>query len=130
MTISEYACDHCGYAYEGCGGLGVLMSGEGLQTVSCAGCQALHDVPLGANVWELTQKPERRRGPGRRAPAEPPTIESVLATLAFACPVDPSHDVHPWTDAEPRWTVPGAIVSICPRCKGHVRALRTVMLID
>ncbi len=33
MTISEYACDDCGYAYEGCGGLGMLEGGEGRQTV-------------------------------------------------------------------------------------------------
>lgn len=130
MTISEYACDDCGYAYQGCGGLGVLESGEGRQTVSCATCPALHDVPLGASLWELTRKPERRRGPGRRAPAEPPALESALAALAFACPVDTSHEVRPWTDDEPRMTVSGALVATCPVCEGHVSQVRAIMLLD
>ena len=60
MTVSEYACDDCGYHYEGCGGLGVLESGAGFQTLSCGECRALHDVDLGVNVREaLARKPER-----------------------------------------------------------------------
>lgn len=133
MTISEYACEDCGYAYEGCGGLGLLMSGAGFQTVSCAGCHALHDVELGVNLWEkLAQKPPRKRGPGRRsAPAEPAlTREAVLAGLTFACPVDAFHAVRPWTDGESGWTVPDPVVSVCPRCEGQTRIVRTVMEVD
>ena len=131
MTISEYGCEACGYAYQGCGGMGLLMSGAGFQTVSCTGCQALHDVDLGVNVWqELTRKRERRRGPGRRSDVPAPTPESVLQTLAFACPVDPSHPVRPWTDGMSGWTVPDAIASLCPVCQGDVRRLRVVMEAD
>jgi len=127
MTISDYACEGCGYEYRGCGGLGVLESGWARQTVSCADCQALHDVKIGVNLWNPAGPQKKRK---RRAAAEKPTIEAILASLAFACPVDPSHAARPWTDGEPGWTVPGAIVSLCPICEGHVRAVRTVMLVD
>lgn len=133
MTISEYACEGCGYAYEGCGGLGLLMGGGGLQTVSCAACQALHDVELGVNLREkLGAKPPRKRGPGRRsAPAaSPASRESVLAALAFACPVDASHAVRPWTHDPSGWMIPGAIITACPRCEGRVAVVRAVMELD
>ncbi len=131
MTISEYGCEDCGYTYEGCGGLGLLMSGEGFQTVSCTDCQALHDVKLGVNVRrQLEQKRPRKRGPGRRVQEATPGIDSVLATLSFVCPVDPSHAVLPWTGGDAGWTVPDAAVSVCPVCEGHVRVLRMVMEAD
>lgn len=131
MTISEYACDDCGYQYEGCGGLGLLESGWGRQTVSCGECQALHDVELGVNLQEkLATGRERKRGPKRREESAKPTVESVLAALVFTCPVDPSHPVRPWTDCEAGWTVPDAITSVCPVCEGPVRLVRPVMEID
>jgi hypothetical protein len=131
MTISEYGCEDCGYTYQGCGGLGVLMSGEGFQTVSCSDCKALHDVKLGVNLrQQLEQKRSRKRGPGRRVQEEKPGIDSVLATLSFACPVNPSHTVRPWTGRESGGMVPDAIVSVCPVCEGRVRMLRTVMEAD
>jgi hypothetical protein len=133
MTISEYACEDCGYAYEGCGGLGLLMSGAGFQTISCAGCRALHDVEVGVNVLErLGKKSLPKRGPGRRSapPEPPPSRESVLATLTFACPVDPSHAVRPWTDGKPRLAAPDAVISACPHCNGHVGIVRMVMEAD
>jgi hypothetical protein len=114
MTICDYACEECGHEYRGCGGLGVLESGSARQTVSSPDCTAVHDVETGANL--------RTRGGT--------SIDDVLAALAFACPVDPSHAVRPWTDGEAGWTVPGALVSLCPVCEGHVRAVRMVMLMD
>lgn len=110
MTISDYGCALCDYAYRGCGGLGVMMSFHGLQTVSCAQCQALHDVPV------------RLDGPGPR--------ETQMAALVFACPVDASHPVRPWTDGESRWTLPGAVVRECPRCTWPMHLVRNVMEVD
>ena len=133
MTISEYACEDCGYTYEGCGGLGVMMSGGARQTISCAACRALHDVDVGVNLFREVdrQRQERRRGPGRRDERPAPTLQSEVAKLEqFACPVDASHAVRPWTDGEARMAVPDARVAVCPRCEGHVARVRTVMEAD
>ncbi|HST58520.1 MAG TPA: hypothetical protein VLK84_07530 [Longimicrobium sp.] len=130
MTISEYVCELCEYRYEGCGGLGVLMSGDGRQTVSCAACQALHDVPLGISLWSAPNAIGRRRS--RRAPEPVPLpIEERVTELTFACPVDPSHPVRPWTDGDPgRRAVPGALSGVCPRCDCRMQFVRTVMEAD
>lgn len=133
MTISEYACDDCGYTNQGCGGLGILMSGAARQTISCAACRALHDVDTGVNVREEMdrQRTRKRRGPGRRAPIATPTLRDEVAKLKdFACPVDPLHPVRPWTDEEQETAVPDAVVAVCPRCEGHVTLVRTVLLAD
>jgi hypothetical protein len=127
MTISEYACELCEYRYEGCGGLGLLESGWGRQTISCRECEALHDVELGLNLRTGSASADP---PVRRGRQKPPRTEDVLAELAFACPVDASHAVRPWTDGEPRMAVPGAIVGECPRCGEPLRLLRTVLLAD
>ncbi len=127
MTISEYVCELCEYCYQGCGGLGVLMGGDGRQTVSCAVCQALHDVPLGINLWTET----RARRKGKRAEPAPPAIEDRIAALAFACPVHPSHPVRPWTDGDAgRRAVPGALAGVCPRCDCRMQLVRGVMEVD
>lgn len=61
MTISDYECEGCGYEYRGCGGLGVLESGSARQTVSCAECQALHDVEaIDLREARRTQKKAQR----------------------------------------------------------------------
>lgn len=133
MTISEYACDGCGYTYQGCGGLGLMMSGAARQTVSCAACESLYDIDAGVNLRERMdqQRKERKRGPGRRTPSAAPTLQDEVAKLRdFACPVDPSHPVRPWTDDEAGMAVPDALVSICPRCDGHVRQVRPIMEVD
>jgi hypothetical protein len=127
MTISEYVCELCEYRYEGCGGLGLLESGWGRQTISCAACQALHDVELPVNLRTGNASGDR---PNRGAKQEPPSMEAVLAGLRFACPVHPSHSARPWTDGEPGLAVPGAIAGGCPRCGEHLRLVRTVMLMD
>ena len=117
MTISEYVCELCEYRYEGCGGLGLLESGEGLQTISCSACEALHDVPLGVNLRQrLEKQPGSTRAKKRRGDRET-TMEAALAALTFSCPVDASHAVRPWVDGEPGLAVPGPIVSHCPRCE-------------
>lgn len=133
MTISEYACDGCGYTYEGCGGLGILMSGAARQTLSCAACRALHDVDTGVNLREEVDRRRRQkpRGPGRRQQTAEPTLRDEAARLKdWACPVDPSHPVRPWTDGEARLAVPDAVVSLCPRCDGRVALVRTLLLAD
>lgn len=115
MTISEYVCELCEYRYEGCGGLGVLMSGAGLQTVACADCQALHDVDLGVNLRD------RPRGA---------SVEDPVSGLSFACPVDPSHAARPWTDGAPRLTVPNALVGTCPRCECRMLLVQAIAEVD
>lgn len=129
MTISEYVCELCEYRFEGCSGLGVLESGWALQTVSCADCRALHDTKLEVNLWSARGE-RTKRGRRHQTGDEEPTMETILAGLAFACPVDASHAVRPWTNGESGWTVPGAIDSVCPLCESHVHRVRDVMLVD
>jgi hypothetical protein len=128
MTISEYVCELCEYRYEGCGGLGVLMNGAARQTVSCAACPALHDVPLAIDVW--TKPAAKGRRP--RAPEpDPPSIEARVAALTFACPVDPAHPVRPWTDGDAgKRAVPGALSGVCPRCECRMQPVRVLMEVD
>jgi hypothetical protein len=133
MTISEHACDGCGYSYQGSGGLGLMMRGTARQTVSCAACRALHDVDVGVNLLEAmnARRKQRRRGPGRRTPAAAPTLQVEVAKLRdFACPVDASHPVRPWTDEDAGMIVPDAVVSFCPRCEGHVCLVKSLMEVD
>ncbi len=128
MTISEYACELCEYRYEGCGGLGVLMSGTARQTVSCAACPALHDVALDIDLWTRPAAKGRR---GRDPQSNPPSMEERVAALAFACPVDPAHPVHPWTDGDAgKRAVPGALSGVCPRCACRMQLVRGLMEVD
>ena len=115
MTISEYVCELCEYRYEGCGGLGVLESGQAFQTVSCAECQTLRDVDLGVNLRD------RPRGMG---------MVDVLAGLRIACPVDAAHHARPWTDGDGRMTVPDAVATVCPYCESRMELVRTVREVD
>jgi hypothetical protein len=128
MTISEYVCELCEYGYAGCGGLGVLMSGDGWQTVSCGACQALHDVKLGINL----RTPPAAKGKRKREPVSVvPSMEERVAALTFACPVDPSHPVHPWTDGDSgRIAIPGALLGVCPRCESRMLLVRVIREVD
>jgi hypothetical protein len=99
------------------------MDCTGEQTISCAQCGSLQDVPLGVGFYDLL---------GTRAGAESEqAIMKRVASITLLCKEEPWHTVRPWADSEDRpWNAPDAIIAACPRCGGQMRSDGTVIIFN
>jgi len=116
MELDEYTCESCGYSFSGCGGMGIGIFRDGFQTITCAQCKELRDLPLSSDLvmgyWMINESP-----PG----LEQDRALADFASRNFVCPIEPWHTVHPWEHrGYPKF--PGTVIAACPRCGGHMQA--------